>query len=72
MVDQEKLLTSTMFSINFMTFRNWITQKFYYGKCVHYVEAFKVSYILPMLPVAYRKKYADVDIMLQAIMIGLD
>lgn len=40
-------LTCSLFSINVMTFHNWIKQKRYFGKWVHYVEAFKVSDILP-------------------------
>lgn len=58
-MDQE--LTCSLFSINVMTFQNWIKQKRYFGKWVHYVEAFKVSDILPDVPATYRKDYEDVD-----------
>jgi hypothetical protein len=44
-----------------MTFQNWIKQKRYFGKWVHYVEAFKVSDILHDVHATYRKDYEDVD-----------
>ena len=54
-------LTCSIFSINFMTFQNWIKQKRYFGKWIYYVEGFKVSDIVPEVPVTFRKNYADVD-----------
>ncbi|BBN01840.1 hypothetical protein MPTK1_2g10670 [Marchantia polymorpha subsp. ruderalis] len=51
----------SLFSINVMNFQNWIKRKRYFGKCFHYVEAFKVSDILSDVPATYRKDYDDVD-----------
>ena len=53
--------TCCVFSINVMTFQNWIKQKMYYGKWVHYVESFTVSDILLSIPLKYREKYNDVE-----------
>ena len=44
-----------------MTFQNWIKQKLYFGKWVHYVDSFKVSDIFPSILAVYRSKYDDVD-----------
>lgn len=59
-MDQE--LTCSLFSIDVMTFQNWIKQKRYFCKWVHYVEAFKVSDILPNVLATYRKDYDDVTL----------
>lgn len=59
--NQNAELTCSIFSINFMTFHNWIRQRRYFGKWVQYVEAFKVSDILNDIPATYRKNYEDVD-----------
>ena len=37
------------FFISIMTFNNWIKQNIYFGKLVHYVEAFKVSDIRALI-----------------------
>jgi hypothetical protein len=44
-----------------MTFRNWITQKLYYGKWVQYVESFQVADILLVIPTLYRNNYNELD-----------
>ena len=54
-------VTCSLFSINVMTFRNWINQKLYFPKWVPYVEGFVASDVLPSVPEAYKKNYESVD-----------
>lgn len=56
-------LTCSLFGINILTFKNWITghKNPMYDKWIHYIELSTVSDILPFIPEAYRSKYEDVD-----------